>query len=467
MITKLATLRAPSLFLLVIAIAITPRIPLPISLPGRAVEVRVDDFIIFILFTITIIPIIRGIIFNKQTYRIYFSPLFLWIAIVFGVTLIATLIGMILESSGIDRATFFLIYDLSNIAFFLLIINWVKTIRVARALTIAIIVGGFLNLLWVVIQLLILNRPYPLFIFSPSDAVWTNPNRISLYGASMIGEFSPFSIGLYFCFVTLLTIGLFIGDKKASIKSKMLYVLLALGFSTCALLSGIKLAGIVLAIGSLTLLIIWGRGTKLLLWTGVIAVIAFGILQGVADESKFSIARITKLSGYVGAMENRIPGWMALIDYGSSRPITGSGRGIAFIPITSQYGQFYVETECLQGICPDGFDYQSSEVPNEPFGEAHNQYLRIFLETGILGLLAFSGFIISAFVISGRIFQSSNNDFSKVLSSVFIACLIGLLIASITQDAFNPALTSRMFWLYCGLSIAARHLNKTTQQGAS
>ena len=133
MITKLATLRAPSLFLLVIAIAITPRIPLPISLPGRAVEVRVDDFIIFILFAITIIPIIRGVIFNKQTYRVYFSPLFLWIAIVFGVTLIATLIGMILESSGIDRATFFLIYDLSNIAFFLLIIKGPCNLHTAAA----------------------------------------------------------------------------------------------------------------------------------------------------------------------------------------------------------------------------------------------------------------------------------------------------------------------------------------------
>jgi len=464
MITKLATFRVPSLFLLVIAIAITPRIPLPISVPGRAVEVRADDFIIFILFTIAIIPIIRGIIFNKQTYRVYFSPLFLWIAIVFGVTLIATLIGMILESSGIDRAALFLIYDLSNIAFFLLIINWVKTIRAARALTVAIIVGGFLNLLWVVIQLLILNRPYPLFVFSPSDSVWANPNRISLYGASMIGEFSPFSIGIYFCFVALLTIGLFIGVKKASIKSKLLYALLALGFSTCALLSGIKLAGIVLVIGSVLLLLMWRRGIKLLLWTGALAVVAFGILQGVADESKFSIARITKLSGYVSAMENRIPAWVDLIEYGSSRPLTGSGRGIAFIPITSQYGQFYVETECLQGLCPDGFDYQSSEIPNTPFGEAHNQYIRIFLETGILGLLSFLGFIVSAFVISVSIFRSANNDLSKILSSVFIACLIGLLIASITQDAFNPALTSRMFWLYCGLSISAHRLNRISQQ---
>ena len=68
MITKLANLRVASLFLLVIAIAITPRIPLPISLPGRAVEVRADDFIIFILFTIAIIPIIRGIIFNRHIF---------------------------------------------------------------------------------------------------------------------------------------------------------------------------------------------------------------------------------------------------------------------------------------------------------------------------------------------------------------------------------------------------------------
>lgn len=316
------------------------------------------------------------------------------------------------------------------------------------------------------VQLLILNRPYPLFIFSPSDEVWTNPNRISLYGASMVGEFSPFSIGLYFCFVTLLTIGLFIGDKKASIKSKLLYALLGLGFATCALLSGIKLAGIVLLVGSALLILMWRKGSKLLLWTGIVAVIAFSALQSIADENQFAISRITKIDAYVSALESRVPAWLDLIEYGIQRPITGSGRGIAFIPVVSPYGQFYVETECLAGLCPRGFDYQSSAVPNEPFGEAHNQYLRIFLETGILGLLGFSGFIVSAFVISGRIFQSSNNDLSKVLSSVFIACLIGLLIASITQDAFNPALISRMFWLYCGLSISARHLNKTSQQSS-
>ena len=466
MITKLATLRAPSLFLLVIAIAITPRIPLPISLPGRAVEVRVDDFIIFVLFSISIIPMIRGIIFNKQTYSVYLSPLFLWIAIVFGITLIATLIGMLLESSGINRAIFFLIYDLSNIAFFLLIINWVKTIRVARALTIAIIIGGFLNLLWVVAQLLILNRPYPLFVFFPSDEVWSNPNRISLYGTSMIGEFSPFSIGIYFCFVTLMTIGLFIGDKRAALKYRVLYALLGFGFATSALLSGIKLAIIILLVGSALLILMWRKGSKLLLWTGIVTVIAFSALQSIADENQFAIGRLTKIDAYVSALESRVPAWLDLIEYGLQRPITGSGRGIAFIPKTSQYGQFYIETECLAGLCPGGFDYQSSAIPNEPFGEAHNQYVRIFLETGILGLLGFLGFIVSAFVISGRIFQSSNNDLSKVLSSVFIACLIGLLIASITQDAFNPALTSRMFWLYCGLSISARHLNQTSQQSS-
>ena len=464
MITKLANLRAPSLFLLVIAIAITPRIPIPISLPGRSLEVRADDFIIFILFTISIIPIIKGIIFNKQTHRIYFSPLFLWIAIVFGVTLIATLIGMILESSGLYRAVFFLIYDLSNIAFFLLIINWVKTVRIARALTIAIIIGGFLNLLWVMVQFLVLNQGYPLFVLSHSADMWINPNRISLYGTSMIGEFSPFGIGIYFCFVTLLTIGLFIGNKKASMRLKLLYALLGLGFATCALLSGIKLAAICLAIGSVTLLLIWGRGTKLLLWIGIVVIVGFGILQAVADESKFAISRITHLSGYVGAMENRIPGWVDLIEYGLTRPLTGSGRGIAFIPKTSQYGQLYTETEILWD--KRRFDYHSSEVPNSPFGEAHNQYVRIFLETGILGLVAFSGFIVSAFIISRKIFKSSNNDLSKVLSSVFIACLIALLIASITQDAFNPALISRMFWLYCGLSISSHHLNKTIQQGS-
>jgi len=98
---------------------------------------------------------------------------------------------------------------------------------------------------------------------------------------------------------------------------------------------------------------------------------------------------------------DRLPIWKQLFTDGIKiRPFVGSGINFfAFLQIVDKYGV--------------------------PWGEAHNDYLQIILELGLIGFILFIAFIISKFV---RFFKSEKTHLQITIAT----CLVAYLVAGIS-----------------------------------
>ena len=126
--------------------------------------------------------------------------------------------------------------------------------------------------------------------------------------------------------------------------------------------------------------------------------------------------------------------WRIFKDY----PLLGIGPG--------NFKKIYNE----QYISPE------SKVPN--LGHAHNNFLHILAEQGILGCLAFCVMFIY-FLYSG--FNNYRKGF--VLFKIFFFCTITLLIQGLTEFNFGDSAVIRMYWFILGIAQAeAYSLNPGT-----
>jgi hypothetical protein len=87
--------------------------------------------------------------------------------------------------------------------------------------------------------------------------------------------------------------------------------------------------------------------------------------------------------------------------------------------------------------------------------EAHNHYLRVFMESGLFGLLAFIGLLMSVIFLSAKVFKGGKFAISKVIGGTTLAATVGLSIAALFQDIFMPVLLNELWWILIGLTAAA------------
>ncbi|MDD5120671.1 MAG: O-antigen ligase family protein [Candidatus Omnitrophica bacterium] len=95
---------------------------------------------------------------------------------------------------------------------------------------------------------------------------------------------------------------------------------------------------------------------------------------------------------------------------------------------------------------------------------AHNIYLHMAGETGLLGLFAFLGFLFVVFKQAARALGKLNDDYLKTVAMCLIACLIAFLINGLTETSLYYSRVSMIFWYLIGFSLA---LNKFTNEAKS
>jgi O-antigen ligase len=146
-------------------------------------------------------------------------------------------------------------------------------------------------------------------------------------------------------------------------------------------------------------------------------------------------ARVTEVSGGSGRSDIWTVGWRMV----QAHPVRGVG-----------VGQF--QTSAVHYLLAPGAIERSDLIVDKP-KVAHNIYLHVFAELGIvglLGLLCILGFSLRCALRAARIFERCRDFGLEVISRAVFVGLVGIL----TADFFASEQFSKQLWLLLGLAPA-------------
>jgi len=85
---------------------------------------------------------------------------------------------------------------------------------------------------------------------------------------------------------------------------------------------------------------------------------------------------------------------------------------------------------------------------------AHNNFIHMAAELGLLGLLIFIWVLYRLFKESSRIYRSLSDGYLKMLALALCACLIAFLVNGLTESSLYYSRVAAIFWYIMGLNLA-------------
>lgn len=257
----------------------------------------------------------------------------------------------------------------------------------------------------------------------PALAAWIQLiNRGGFYDGErwrLLGTFThPNMLAIYLVLVICLTIFVALNLRKKAIE-RIPYALLVIFFIVPLLFTYTRIAWLSLAF----ILFFVGvyRFRKLLL----ISVIAFFLLYLFAP---FFQDRISTLAGITASDSSswRINLWKDIVGYIKDNPWFGYGPGTASVFLKKNVPRLLVETE------------------------PHNDYLRIWLESGIFALLSYLWIFIDYLKRMYQGFKTEKRPRLKILFFFLILFTLSMGGASLTDNVLKDAVMQWEFWVLSG-----------------
>jgi O-antigen ligase len=87
------------------------------------------------------------------------------------------------------------------------------------------------------------------------------------------------------------------------------------------------------------------------------------------------------------------------------------------------------------------------------------QYMKVLVETGVLGLFSFAALLWVILKEGWRSFKNVNSDFCRAISLALIASFIGMLFHSLSANTFIIVRIMEPFWFLVGLVVVARDVD--------
>jgi O-antigen ligase/tetratricopeptide (TPR) repeat protein len=144
--------------------------------------------------------------------------------------------------------------------------------------------------------------------------------------------------------------------------------------------------------------------------------------------------RFVKLKNAQGVIhESRLDFWKDSINIIKDFPVTGSGAG-SFIDIYPSY-------QTVNGTLT---------VPH-----AHNDYIQLAVETGIIGILLAGSFIVVLFYKTYSVFLARKDAYSVYIYMGSITGILSILIHSVTDFNFQIGANGLWFFFLAGLAVSA------------
>ena len=90
---------------------------------------------------------------------------------------------------------------------------------------------------------------------------------------------------------------------------------------------------------------------------------------------------------------------------------------------------------------------------------AHNIYLHMAGELGLVGLGIFIWFVVALFACAKRIYTRLKDDYLKVVLISLSACILAFLVNGLTESSLYYARVAMVFWYLAGLTLAMGKIN--------
>ncbi|MBT2290571.1 O-antigen ligase family protein [Paenibacillus albidus] len=274
-----------------------------------------------------------------------------------------------------------------------------------------------------------------LLIFSQQDE--SNYLQALNYSRMVSTFLSPNVFGSYMAILLLLTIHEALNNKIRSFYAIVFIVV----FSVCLILSFSRGAW-AFAIGGIFLLLLLSRNkfskkqiefATLSLFAIIAVFLVMPFINRGLDE--YLLARFKSIFDFSNESSyGRSNNWLQVLEAFSNN-IFGLGLGIASINLS-----YYPELAQKLGVnVVDGY------------------YVKIIAETGIIGLLLFSGFLILVIHSLIKLIKKSSNERSSTYVLI-TAILFGFLIQSFGSNTFDFVNISPFLWIFIGFAIKLNRL---------
>ena len=224
-------------------------------------------------------------------------------------------------------------------------------------------------------------------------------------------------------------------QRSLSLARRMFFVLSAVVMAASVVISGSR--GGVVALGcQLVLLVLIGRMLRMSRGAAVsllVVLIATGLLLAIVADSGVA-ARFGTLREPSRA---DVAGWRMHLNRDSlamwrARPILGWGLG-AFPTVYPQFRSFYDDV---------------------PIHEAHNDYLQLLTETGVIGGAIALWFLIALFRRGWRKLGRSRTASDKAATMAALVAVSGILVHSISDFNLHIPANAALFFVMCAIAIA-------------
>ncbi|NUU59622.1 O-antigen ligase family protein [Paenibacillus agri] len=269
-----------------------------------------------------------------------------------------------------------------------------------------------------------------LLIFSQQDE--SNYLQVLNYSRMVSTFLSPNVFGSYMAISLLLTIHQALTNKIRNIVAMGLLVL----FSVCLILSFSRGAW-AFAIGGIFLLLVLSRNkfskrqVEFAMLSLVAIILIFLVMPFVnRGLDEYLLSRLKSIFDFSNESSyGRSDNWMEVLKAVSNN-IFGLGLGIASINLS-----YYPELAQKLGVnVVDGY------------------YIKIIAETGIIGLVLFSGFLILMFHSLFQLIVKSSDEKSSFYA-LTTAILFGFLMQSFGSNTFDYVNISPFLWIYIGFAL--------------
>lgn len=273
-------------------------------------------------------------------------------------------------------------------------------------------------------------------IIPSAVAWWQLINRGGFYDGErwrLLGTFvHPNMLAFYLVFAITLTLFVVLNLKKGSIE-RIPYALLVVFFAVPLLFTYTRAAWLALAFILFCLGVF--RFRKLLLISFAAVFIMYFFLP-------FFQERVATLStiGVADSSSWRLQLWTDMITYIKLNPWFGYGPGTASLFIEKNIPRFLIATE------------------------PHNDYLKIWLESGVFALSAYFYLYFSYLKNLWQGFKNESRERLKMLIFFIILFTISLGGASLTDNILKDAVLQWVFWAVSGALLAVINLSKIKKE---
>ena len=397
-----------ALYILIFSMLLSPEFGSRTTM-GGGITIRIDDIILAIIcFTW-----LAKTALNKELSLFKETPLNKPIKLYLFVCILSTTIGMMLGRVRILSGTFFIIKYVEYFMVYFMVVNQIQSKKQMDNYVISLLITFVIVSVAAIVQI-------------PSG------KRVTAPFEGDAGE--PNTLGGYLILIIAITLNLVLtpGILPKPKYRRLLLIITGLAVIPYLLTNsrGSWAAGIPVILGY----ILWSKRRWVIIGYAIvlISVVPFILPDEVVDRVKYTF---TPQQGYARSLQEEVGG--VTLDTSASERVR-SWRS-AFKDI---------KKHPLLGYGITGWRFLDA------------QYMRVLIETGIVGLFFFMYMLIQILKNTRKIYMESQIPFLKAFAQGFFIATISMMTHSIGANTFIIIRIMEPFWFICGLVISIPHIEK-------